>query len=44
MAVRHDFNKIFAASSTLFKENPGRYLEEHMEGLTLRGFFKSISE
>lgn len=45
MAALHNFNnKIFVASSTLFTGKLGRYLEEYTEGLTLRGFFRSISE
>ena len=29
---------------TLFKETQEGYLDKYTEGLTLRGFFKSISE
>lgn len=44
MAILHYFNSKIFATSTLFKEKLGRYLEEYTEGLTLRGFFRSMSE
>lgn len=45
VALNHLNEMIFAASCKLFKGNPrGRQMKTLLKGLTLRGFFRSMSE